>query len=58
LQLSKVEGFNPGATTVVVDITNAWYEDGSFATLALNRFIKVEGYWDGAVLVARKVEFD
>ncbi|MEY3017995.1 MAG: hypothetical protein RL336_1130, partial [Pseudomonadota bacterium] len=58
LQLSKVEGFNPGATTVVVDITNAWYEDGSFVTLALNRFIKVEGYWDGAVLVARKVEFD
>lgn len=58
LQLSKVEGFNPGGNTLVVDITNAWYEDGTRATLALNRFIEVEGFWDGTILVARKVEFD
>jgi hypothetical protein len=58
LRVSKVEGFAPGTTTIVVDITNAWYEDGSKATLALNRFIDVEGVWNGTVLVARKVEFD
>jgi len=58
LRVSEVEGFNPGSTTIEVDITNAWYEDGTAANLALNRFIEVEGFWDGTQLIASKVEFD
>ncbi len=58
LRVSKVEGFSFTGSEITVDISNAWYEDGSAASLALNRFIDVEGVWNGSVLVASKVEFD
>lgn len=58
IQATKIEGFRISGNVVVVDVSNARFKHGSYANLALSRFVEVEGTWNGTVLVAQKVEFD
>lgn len=58
LQVTKVEGFRISGNTVTVDFSNARFKNGSVSNLGLNRYVEVEGYWTGTVLVASKVDFD
>ena len=44
-------------TEAVIDVTNAWYDHGTQQMLTLNRYIEVNGSWDGSQVSAVKVEF-
>ncbi len=58
LKVSKTEGFSVSTSTITIDITNSYYEDGTSSNLLVNTFIEVKGYWDGVTFTARKIEFD
>jgi len=52
------EYFLPDTGEVQIDVTNAWFEDGSKQLLTQDRRIKAEGNWDGSLFTAHKVEIE